>query len=191
MSCAVVAHTGASVAPACAIGCVPHVTRTYLKLLASSMAINSPPNFQNRQRPGGHGSGVVHVAFRARGDKKERRRQFFREHAAGVRYGARFCSALVPLCSRACAAVGIAAPDGEKWAHKVMRLRQLSPAGAQPRWALRPVIVKSGDDCRQELMAVQIISKLLSVFVDSGLPLWLRPFEVRTACGQAWPGADA
>jgi hypothetical protein len=42
------------------------------------------------------------------------------------------------------------------------------------------VIVKSGDDCRQELMAVQIVSKLQAVFSDAGLPLWLRPFEVRT-----------
>ena len=72
-----------------------------------------------------------------------------------------------------------AGPPGEKWAAKVARLRQLSPHGRSPRWALRPVIVKSGDDCRQELMAVQIISKLQSVFADSGLPLWLRPFEVR------------
>ena len=71
-----------------------------------------------------------------------------------------------------------AAASGEKWAHKVSRLRQLSPFGHLPHWALRPVIVKSGDDCRQELMAVQIISKLQTVFADSGLPLWLRPFEV-------------
>ena len=28
-------------------------------------------------------------------------------------------------------------------------------------------------------MAVQIVSKLQSVFSDAGLPLWLRPFEVR------------
>jgi phosphatidylinositol 4-kinase len=50
------------------------------------------------------------------------------------------------------------------------------------------VIVKSGDDCRQELMAVQIVSKLQAVFSDAGLPLWLRPFEVRTIAATA-PGA--
>ena len=67
----------------------------------------------------------------------------------------------------------------EKWAPKVARLRRASPFGHLPHWGLRPVIVKSGDDCRQELMAVQIVSKLQSVFSDAGLPLWLRPFEVR------------
>ena len=72
---------------------------------------------------------------------------------------------------------GIAA---EKWASKVARLRRASPYGHLPCWRLRPVIVKSGDDCRQELMAVQIVSKLQAVFLDAGLPLWLRPFEVRT-----------
>ena len=66
----------------------------------------------------------------------------------------------------------------EKWAPKVARLRRASPFGHLPHWGLRPVIVKSGDDCRQELMAVQIVSKLQSVFSDAGLPLWLRPFEV-------------
>lgn len=77
-----------------------------------------------------------------------------------------------------CACSGAVA---EKWAAKVARLRRASPFGHLPRWGLRPVIVKSGDDCRQELMAVQIVSKLQSVFADAGLPLWLRPFEVR-AC---------
>lgn len=67
----------------------------------------------------------------------------------------------------------------EKWALKVARLRRQSPFSHLPQWAVHAVIVKSGDDCRQELMAVQIVSKLLSIFVDSGLPLWLRPFEVR------------
>ena len=66
----------------------------------------------------------------------------------------------------------------EKWGPKVARLRRASPFGHLPYWGLRPVIVKSGDDCRQELMAVQIVSKLQSVFLDAGLPLWLRPFEV-------------
>ena len=66
----------------------------------------------------------------------------------------------------------------EKWGPKVARLRRTSPFGHLSHWALRPVIVKSGDDCRQELMAVQIVSKLQTVFSDAGLPLWLRPFEV-------------
>ena len=68
---------------------------------------------------------------------------------------------------------------GGSWAEMEARVRAGSPFSAHRCWRLMPVIVKSGDDCRQELMAVQIISKLQSVFADSGLPLWLRPFEVR------------
>ena len=59
------------------------------------------------------------------------------------------------------------------------RVRRNSLYGQLPRWALRAVIVKSGDDCRQEHMAVQIISSLHAIFLEAGLPLWLRPFEAR------------
>lgn len=69
-------------------------------------------------------------------------------------------------------------PFGEKWTDKVERIRQASPYGSLPGWALKGVIVKSGDDCRQEHMAVQIISGLHAIFQEAGLPLWLRPFEV-------------
>ena len=34
---------------------------------------------------------------------------------------------------------------------QVARVRKHSPFGRKPGWAVRPVIVKSGDDCRQEL----------------------------------------
>ncbi|KAA3461762.1 Phosphatidylinositol 4-kinase beta 1-like protein [Gossypium australe] len=40
------------------------------------------------------------------------------------------------------------------------------------------VIVKSGDDCRQEHLAVQLISHFYDIFQEAGLPLWLRPYEV-------------
>ncbi|KAH7566056.1 hypothetical protein JRO89_XS08G0075500 [Xanthoceras sorbifolium] len=43
---------------------------------------------------------------------------------------------------------------------------------------LYPVIVKSGDDCRQEHLAVQLISHFYDIFQEAGLPLWLRPYEV-------------
>ncbi|WMV53790.1 hypothetical protein MTR67_047175 [Solanum verrucosum] len=39
-------------------------------------------------------------------------------------------------------------------------------------------IVKSGDDCRQEHLAVQLISHFYDIFQEAGLPLWLRPYEV-------------
>ena len=45
---------------------------------------------------------------------------------------------------------------GERWATRVKRIQRESPQGRREGWALRCVIVKSGDDCRQELLAVQV-----------------------------------
>ena len=44
--------------------------------------------------------------------------------------------------------------------------------------ALEEGIVKSGDDCRQELLAIQLLLVFEQVFRESGLPLWMRPFQV-------------
>lgn len=44
------------------------------------------------------------------------------------------------------------------------RVRQRSPYGRRPGWALRPVMVKSGDDCRQEALAMQLISAFDTLF---------------------------
>lgn len=58
------------------------------------------------------------------------------------------------------------------------RLRRASVYGKHPGWDMRAVIVKTGDDCRQELLAVQMVQAFADVFAEAGLPLWLRPFEV-------------
>lgn len=39
-------------------------------------------------------------------------------------------------------------------------------------------MVKGGDDLRQELMAMQVIQKLDSIFKASGLNLYLKPYEI-------------
>lgn len=47
---------------------------------------------------------------------------------------------------------------------KCKRIQAESPHGRRPAWAVRAVIVKSGDDCRQELLAVQLISTFYDIF---------------------------
>ncbi|KAL8134220.1 hypothetical protein AgCh_009320 [Apium graveolens] len=68
--------------------------------------------------------------------------------------------------------------SGELWEIKKQRIRNASVHGKLPGWDLRSVIVKSGDDCRQEHLAVQLISHFYDIFQEAGLPLWLRPYEV-------------
>jgi hypothetical protein len=47
---------------------------------------------------------------------------------------------------------------GERWEEKAARIRKKSKFGKDPAWDLRTVIVKSGDDCRQEHLAAQLVS---------------------------------
>ncbi|KAK7350883.1 hypothetical protein VNO77_09915 [Canavalia gladiata] len=68
--------------------------------------------------------------------------------------------------------------SGELWVVKKERIRKASVHGNLPGWDLRSIIVKSGDDCRQEHLAVQLISHFYDIFQEAGLPLWLRPYEV-------------
>lgn len=45
------------------------------------------------------------------------------------------------------------------------------------------VIVKSGDDLRQEQFASQLISKFKDIFESHKLKLWLKPFNIIATCG--------
>ncbi|KAG0596247.1 hypothetical protein M758_UG236700 [Ceratodon purpureus] len=68
--------------------------------------------------------------------------------------------------------------SGELWEKKKERIRKSSKWSSSSEWDLRSMIVKSGDDCRQEHLAVQLIGHFYDIFQEAGLPLWLRPYEV-------------
>ena len=78
---------------------------------------------------------------------------------------------------------------GERWSERVLRIREQSPYGAHPRWQLHTAIVKRGDDCRQELLAVQLMYTFQSIFQDAGLPLWVRPYQVSPSSIRSEPQA--
>ncbi|KAF8820109.1 phosphatidylinositol 3- and 4-kinase, partial [Cardiosporidium cionae] len=67
---------------------------------------------------------------------------------------------------------------GELWEEKRSRLREKSPYGRQKSWDIRCVLVKGGDDLRQELLASQLMQQFKYIFDEAKLPLWLRPYEV-------------
>ncbi|TKR72123.1 hypothetical protein L596_019631 [Steinernema carpocapsae] len=66
----------------------------------------------------------------------------------------------------------------EPWDDKVARIREQSPYGTDPRWRLLPVIVKTGDDLRQELLAYQLLTALKNIWKEEKVPLYLRPYKI-------------
>jgi len=74
---------------------------------------------------------------------------------------------------------------GELWADRVQRIREASPFGHYPSWAVHGAVVKGGDDLRQELLAAQVFKQFKDIWSDAGLPLWLRDMEVLVVSSSA------
>ncbi|XP_075994997.1 phosphatidylinositol 4-kinase beta isoform X2 [Genypterus blacodes] len=66
----------------------------------------------------------------------------------------------------------------EPWEEKARRIREGSPYGHMPTWRLLSVIVKCGDDLRQELLACQVLQQLQSIWEQERVPLWIRPYKI-------------
>ncbi|CAL1684482.1 unnamed protein product [Lasius platythorax] len=66
----------------------------------------------------------------------------------------------------------------EPWEQKQRRIRASSPYGHLASWRLLAVIVKCGDDLRQELLASQLLSMLQKIWHDECVPLWVRPYKI-------------
>ncbi|XP_074510447.1 phosphatidylinositol 4-kinase beta [Sebastes fasciatus] len=66
----------------------------------------------------------------------------------------------------------------EPWEEKVRRIREGSPYGHLPHWRLLSVIVKCGDDLRQELLASQVLQQLKSIWEQERNPLWIKPYKI-------------
>ncbi len=66
----------------------------------------------------------------------------------------------------------------EPWNEKQARIRESSPYGNYANWRLLPVIIKSGDDLRQELVAYQFLYKLQQIWNDEHVPVYVRPSNI-------------
>lgn len=69
-------------------------------------------------------------------------------------------------------------PWGEPWERKVAQFQKNSMFGHFPSYQIRNIIIKGGDDLRQELIAMQMIVKFKQIFDDAGLKLFLRPYDI-------------
>ncbi|KAJ1522314.1 hypothetical protein ONE63_002611 [Megalurothrips usitatus] len=66
----------------------------------------------------------------------------------------------------------------EPWEEKEARVREASPYGHLASWRLLSVIVKCGDDLRQELLASQLLSMLQRIWDQERVPLWVQPYKI-------------
>ncbi|KAF4674454.1 Phosphatidylinositol 4-kinase beta [Perkinsus chesapeaki] len=66
---------------------------------------------------------------------------------------------------------------GEPFKDKKARIRKNSVYGNLESWNVVQVMVKGGDDVRQEVLAGQLVRVLQSIFDEARLPLWLKPYE--------------
>lgn len=78
-----------------------------------------------------------------------------------------------------------AANLGEDWRSRKARIRQSSPYGNYPDWDLFSVIVKTGDDLRQEAFACQLIALAAQIWDDEGVPVWVRRMRILITSGNS------
>jgi phosphatidylinositol 4-kinase len=67
-----------------------------------------------------------------------------------------------------------AATFGEAWEQKKERIRRSSPYGWAKTWDLVSVIVKTGDDLRQEAFACQLIAICSKIFAEHHVDVWVK-----------------
>ncbi|KAG4425580.1 hypothetical protein IFR04_001277 [Cadophora malorum] len=71
-----------------------------------------------------------------------------------------------------------AATFGEAWNLKKERIRKSSPYGWMKNWDVLSVIVKTGDDLRQEAFACQLIQVCDKIWQDAQTPVWVKRMRI-------------
>jgi hypothetical protein len=75
----------------------------------------------------------------------------------------------------------VAAVFGETFAQREARLRKASPYGHLPGWGIAAMVVKAGDDLRQEELALQLIGRFNRIWKDAGVTAMVLPFNATAA----------
>lgn len=65
---------------------------------------------------------------------------------------------------------------GESSAERLARVRRASPWGRHPNWGMSAMIVKAGDDLRQEELALQMIHVFDSIWAEADLTCRVHPY---------------
>ena len=71
-----------------------------------------------------------------------------------------------------------AATFGEAWEQKKERIRRSSPYGWAKNWDLVSVIVKTGDDLRQEAFACQLIGVCSKIWAEHNVDVWVKDMRI-------------
>ena len=71
-----------------------------------------------------------------------------------------------------------AATVGEAWEQKKERIRRSSPYGWVKNWDLVSVIVKTGDDLRQEAFACQLIEVCSKIWAEHDVDVWVKNMRI-------------
>lgn len=67
---------------------------------------------------------------------------------------------------------------GEEWLERKERIRKGSPFGHLPNWDLFSVIVKTGDDLRQEAFACQLIQAMQMCWEKAKSGVWVKKYNI-------------
>lgn len=67
---------------------------------------------------------------------------------------------------------------GESLVERCARVRKMSPWGGHPNWGIGALIVKAGDDLRQEELALQLIRTFENIWQEAGLMTQTHPYMI-------------
>ena len=67
---------------------------------------------------------------------------------------------------------------GRTWQEKTLMIKSQSCFSQLPGWTVRSFIVKSGDDLRKEIVAMQLVDFFRNIFHSEGLDISLRPYRI-------------